>query len=92
MVKVILFEMVTKVSFFFYFRVAVEPLYPQVCQRVPVLISTKEEQGPSPIDLSRSLNSAACSLSVRREDPIAIFHLVMEVRSNLLFLNKLLLK
>ncbi|XP_033214958.1 transmembrane protein 94 isoform X2 [Belonocnema kinseyi] len=60
--------------------VAVEPLYPQVCQRVPVLISTKEEQGPSPIDLSRSLNSVACSLSVRREDPIAIFHLVMEAR------------
>ncbi|XP_051174017.1 transmembrane protein 94 isoform X2 [Leptopilina boulardi] len=60
--------------------VAVEPLYPQVCQRVPVLISTKEEQGPSPIDLSRSLNSIACSLSVRREDPIAIFHLVMEAR------------
>ncbi|XP_066585135.1 endoplasmic reticulum magnesium-transporting P-type ATPase isoform X2 [Prorops nasuta] len=60
--------------------VAVEPLYPQVCQRIPVLISTREDQGPSPVDLSRALNSIACSLSVRREDPIAIFHLVMEAR------------
>lgn len=62
------------------FRVAVEPLYPQVCQRVPVLISTREDQGPSPVDLSRALNSIACSLSVKREDPIAIFHLIMEVK------------
>ncbi|KAJ8664808.1 hypothetical protein QAD02_006470 [Eretmocerus hayati] len=60
--------------------VAVEPLYPQVCQRVPVLAPTKPEDGPSPIELSRSLNSIACSLSVRREDPIAIYHLVMEAR------------
>ncbi|XP_076235188.1 transmembrane protein 94-like protein l(2)k05819 isoform X2 [Calliopsis andreniformis] len=60
--------------------VAVEPLYPQVCQRVPVLIPTREDQGPSPIDLSRALNSVACSLSVKREDPIAIFHLIMEAR------------
>ncbi|OXU20778.1 hypothetical protein TSAR_005268 [Trichomalopsis sarcophagae] len=60
--------------------VAVEPLYPQVCQRVPVLMPTKPDEGPSPIDLSRTLNSVACSLSVRREDPIAIYHLVMEAR------------
>ncbi|XP_068983961.1 transmembrane protein 94 isoform X1 [Bombus flavifrons] len=60
--------------------VAVEPLYPQVCQRVPALTPTKEDQGPSPVDLSRALNSIACSLSVKREDPIAIFHLIMEAR------------
>lgn len=65
----------------FYFRVAVEPLYPQVCQRVPVLTPTKDDQGPSPVDLSRALNSVACSLSVKREDPIAIFHLIMEVNN-----------
>lgn len=59
---------------------AVEPLYPQVCQRVPVLVATRPDlDGPSPIELSRSLNSIACSLSVKREDPIAIYHLVMEV-------------
>ncbi|XP_072762979.1 transmembrane protein 94 isoform X2 [Anoplolepis gracilipes] len=60
--------------------VAVEPLYPQVCQKLPVLVSTTEDQGISPVDLSRTLNSVACSLSVRREDPVAIFHLIMEAR------------
>jgi len=58
----------------------VEPLYPQVCQKVPVLVPTMENQGISPVDLSRALNSVACSLSVKREDPVAIFHLIMEVR------------
>lgn len=57
-----------------------EPLYPQVCQKVPVLVSPKESQGISPVDLSRALNSVTCSLSVKREDPVAIFHLIMEVR------------
>ncbi|KAL0110556.1 hypothetical protein PUN28_013866 [Cardiocondyla obscurior] len=60
--------------------VAVEPLYPQVCQKVPVLVPTTENQGISPVDLSRALNSVACSLSVKREDPVAIFHLIMEAR------------
>ncbi|XP_044574421.1 transmembrane protein 94 isoform X2 [Cotesia glomerata] len=60
--------------------VAVEPLYPQVCQKIPVMVNTNDEQGPSPIDLSRALNSIACSLCVKREDPIALFHLVMEAR------------
>lgn len=56
-----------------------EPLYPQVCQKVSVLVPTKEDQGISPVDLSRALNSVACSLSMKREDPMAIFHLIMEV-------------
>ncbi|XP_057323877.1 transmembrane protein 94 isoform X3 [Microplitis mediator] len=60
--------------------VAVEPLYPQVCQKVPVMMNTHDYQGPSPVDLSRALNSIACSLSLKREDPIALFHLVMEAR------------
>ncbi|KAK2583635.1 hypothetical protein KPH14_009573 [Odynerus spinipes] len=60
--------------------IAVEPLYPQVCQKIPVLTPTKPEQGPSPVELSRALNSVACSLSVKREDPIAVFHLIMEAR------------
>ncbi|XP_050461662.1 transmembrane protein 94 isoform X2 [Cataglyphis hispanica] len=60
--------------------VAVEPLYPQVCQKVPVLTPITEDQGISPVDLSRALNSVACSLSVKREDPVAIFHLIMEAR------------
>ncbi|XP_012230402.1 endoplasmic reticulum magnesium-transporting P-type ATPase isoform X2 [Linepithema humile] len=60
--------------------VAVEPLYPQVCQKMPVLVPTTEDQGISPVDLSRALNSVACSLSVKREDPVAIFRLIMEAR------------
>ncbi|XP_046427153.1 transmembrane protein 94 isoform X1 [Neodiprion fabricii] len=60
--------------------VAVEPLYPQVCQKVPVMMPTTEDQGPSPVDLSRTLNSISCSLSIKREDPIALYHLVMEAR------------
>lgn len=60
-----------------------EPLYPQVCQKVPALVSTTENQGISPVDLSRALNSVACSLSVKREDPVAIFHLIMEVQYTL---------
>jgi hypothetical protein len=58
---------------------AVEPLYPQVCQRVPVFTPLARQQGPSPVELSRTLNSVACSVSFLREDPISIFHLIMEV-------------
>lgn len=73
----------TEIEFrIFLCRVAVEPLYPQVCQKLPVLVPTTEDQGISPVDLSRALNSVACSLSVKREDPVAIFHLIMEVRRN----------
>ncbi|XP_014222685.1 transmembrane protein 94 [Trichogramma pretiosum] len=60
--------------------IAVEPLYPQVCQRVAVFTETRAEEGPSPIELSRALNSVACSLSIKREDPIAVYHLIMEAR------------
>jgi hypothetical protein len=59
---------------------AVEPLYPQVCQRVPVFSSVPVNHGPSPVELSKALNSIACSVSFLREDPISIFHLIMEVR------------
>ena len=65
--------------FIFLFSLAVEPLYPQVCHKVAVFKETLPGEGPSPVDLSRSLNSVACSISFRREDPISIFHLIMEV-------------
>jgi len=54
-------------------------MYPQVCHKVAVFKETLPGEGPSPVDLSRSLNSVACSISFRREDPISIFHLIMEV-------------
>jgi hypothetical protein len=63
----------------FLYSLAVEPLYPQVCQKVAVYRETTSDQGPSPVELSRSLNSIACSISFRREDPISIFHLIMQV-------------
>ncbi|XP_063240300.1 transmembrane protein 94 isoform X2 [Bacillus rossius redtenbacheri] len=62
---------------------AVEPLYPQVCQKVPAFRAPPPGLGPSPVDLSRMLNSVACSLSFCREDPISIFHLVMESRHHM---------
>lgn len=60
--------------------IAVEPLYPQVCQKVAVLNPVPEEQGPGPTDVSRALNSVACSLGFRRDQPISLFQLIMEAR------------
>lgn len=63
---------------------AVEPLYPQVCQRVPVYSPYHTaKQGISPIELSRCLNSVSCSVSFLREEPISVFHLIMEVGAKL---------
>lgn len=61
------------------FSIAVEPLYPQVCQKVPTF-SASASSGPSPIELSRMLNSITCAVSLRREDPFSIYHLIMEAR------------
>ncbi|KAJ8928345.1 hypothetical protein NQ314_019075 [Rhamnusium bicolor] len=58
--------------------ISVEPLYPQVCQRRRVFGKPSSCLGPT--DISRELNSIPCSLSVRREDPISIYHLIMEAR------------
>ncbi|CAH1129293.1 unnamed protein product [Ceutorhynchus assimilis] len=58
--------------------ISVEPLYPQVCQKMEVF---KKLEGFSPTDLSCLLNSIACSLTVKRSDPISIYHLVMEARN-----------
>ncbi|XP_046406252.1 transmembrane protein 94 isoform X2 [Ischnura elegans] len=58
----------------------VEPLYPQVCQKVPVYVPTSPDCGPSPVELSQTLSSIVCSLSFVRDAPISIFHLIMESR------------
>ncbi|XP_060522096.1 transmembrane protein 94 isoform X2 [Cylas formicarius] len=57
--------------------VSVEPLYPQVCQKMAVFDKTA---CPSPTELSCLLNSIACSLTVTRSDPISLYHLIMEAR------------
>ncbi|XP_044759855.1 transmembrane protein 94 isoform X2 [Coccinella septempunctata] len=58
-------------------NVAVEPMYPQVCQRRLISIPYN---GTSPMDLARQLNSLPCSLCIKREDPINLYHLIMESR------------
>ncbi|XP_045478027.1 transmembrane protein 94 isoform X2 [Harmonia axyridis] len=58
-------------------NVAVEPIYPQVCQKRLVSIPY---EGVSPMDLARHLNSLPCSLCIKREDPINLYHLIMESR------------
>uniref|UniRef100_A0A1B6JBX6 Uncharacterized protein n=1 Tax=Homalodisca liturata TaxID=320908 RepID=A0A1B6JBX6_9HEMI len=55
---------------------AVQPLFPQVCQKVSVYTETTQEQGPSPVSLSNQLNSLPCTL----QDPRSIFLLIMEAR------------
>ncbi|KAG8227373.1 hypothetical protein J437_LFUL000381 [Ladona fulva] len=58
----------------------VEPLYPQVCQKVPVSVPPPPDCGPSPVEMSQALNSIVCSLSFARDAPVSIFHLIMESR------------
>ncbi|KAL1497616.1 hypothetical protein ABEB36_008545 [Hypothenemus hampei] len=58
--------------------ISVEPLYPQVCQKMQVL---KKCNGFTPTHLSSLLNSIACSLTINRSDPISIYHLIMEARN-----------
>lgn len=59
--------------------IAVEPLYPQVCQKISSY--QKPKNGfKSPLDLSRDLNSVACSLCIKREDPNSIYLLLIESR------------
>ena len=73
---------------------AIEPLYPQLCQTIPVFIPPSPSHGsrldtpnvslsptwPSPVAVSQLLNSLASSLSFRVEDEISLFHLILESR------------
>lgn len=47
---------------------AIEPRYPQLCQKVPVFQPTK--MGPTPIAISQLLNAVASSLSFKMEDQV----------------------
>lgn len=59
---------------------AVEPLYPQVCQQVPVSAPVKETNVISPVELSRRLNSLPCALSFHRDELSSLLHLILESR------------
>ena len=57
----------------------IEPLYPQVCQHVPVF-QNPTSPSPSPTSLSQMLISVASSLSFNMEDEVSIFPLILESR------------
>jgi len=59
---------------------AIEPLYPQVCQHVPVFQAPSNHPCPSPTGLSQILISVASSLTFHMEDEVSIFHLILESR------------
>ncbi|CAH0563701.1 unnamed protein product [Brassicogethes aeneus] len=59
--------------------ISIEPLYPQVCQKREVFKASNPKI-LSPITLSCELNSIACSLTFKREEPISFHRLIMEAR------------
>ncbi|XP_045771741.1 transmembrane protein 94 isoform X4 [Maniola jurtina] len=54
--------------------IAVEPLYPVLCQKMPPYQVPQPCIGP--IDLARSLNSVPCSLSMARAADVSLFALI----------------
>ncbi|KAJ2945867.1 hypothetical protein O0L34_g4773 [Tuta absoluta] len=54
--------------------VAVEPLYPVLCQKMPPYQVPEKCMGP--IDLARTLNSVPCSLSMSRDADVSLFALI----------------
>ncbi|XP_050346220.1 transmembrane protein 94 isoform X2 [Nymphalis io] len=54
--------------------IAVEPLYPVLCQKMPPYQVPRDCIGP--IDLARSLNSVPCSLSMSRDADVSLFALI----------------
>ncbi|KAI8435668.1 hypothetical protein MSG28_003928 [Choristoneura fumiferana] len=54
--------------------IAVEPLYPVLCQKMPPYQVPEDCIGP--IDLARTLNSVPCSLSMARDADVSLFTLI----------------
>ncbi|KAJ0177027.1 hypothetical protein K1T71_007036 [Dendrolimus kikuchii] len=54
--------------------IAVEPLYPVLCQKMPPYLVPETCVGP--IDLARTLNSVPCSLSMTRDADVSLFTLI----------------
>ncbi|XP_063896687.1 transmembrane protein 94 [Helicoverpa armigera] len=54
--------------------IAVEPLYPVLCQKMPPYQVPESCIGP--IDLARALNSVPCSLSMTRDADVSLFTLI----------------
>lgn len=65
-----------------YYSLAIEPIYPQVCQRITIMHQPNPIDAPiSPVGLSELLNSLPCCLSLNRQDPLPVYHLIMEVNN-----------
>ncbi|XP_072932217.1 transmembrane protein 94 [Epargyreus clarus] len=54
--------------------IALEPLYPVLCQKMPPYQVPADCVGP--IDLARTLNSVPCSLSMARDADVSLFALI----------------
>lgn len=63
-----------------FYSLAVEPLYPQVCQQVPVCVPVEETNIISPVELSRRLNALPCALSFHRDELPSLLHLMLKSR------------
>jgi len=61
---------------------AVEPLYPQVCQNVPVF--TSPNRGIAPTDLARHFTSVASSVSFKREEDVSVYNAIISSRRHVL--------
>ncbi|XP_026332948.1 transmembrane protein 94 isoform X2 [Hyposmocoma kahamanoa] len=54
--------------------IAVEPLYPVLCQKMPPYQTPEKCIGP--VDIARALNSVPCSLSMTRDADVSLFTLI----------------
>ncbi|CAH0388754.1 unnamed protein product [Bemisia tabaci] len=59
--------------------VAVEPMYPQLCQKIPLMMDLPD--GYSPCALSSLMNSLPCALYLRTEDIALMYSFIMEARN-----------
>ena len=57
-------------------RLGVEPLYPQLCHRYPVIRQPWTHHEVTPMELSAILNSVPCALSFSRDENMSIIQLI----------------
>ena len=62
--------------------ISLEPLYPQVCQKTPVMTSPAVGMGPT--ELSRHLISLPVSVSIKREDDVSVYRAIIRSRRHVL--------
>ncbi|XP_035226390.1 transmembrane protein 94-like isoform X2 [Stegodyphus dumicola] len=60
--------------------IAIEPLYPHLCIQQSVFDTAPNPRFLSFDNLSSILNTLPCGLCFHREDPISLYHLIMEAR------------